>query len=326
MRFAELSRFAGVRLLAALPLLVLVVIVNFSLIQLAPGDPATILVGDYPAPPEYLEEVRQQFGLDQPLVIQLGRYLGQVARGNLGYSFANRQPVLDLVLARLGATLKLTGTAILLASVVGVGLGVVAARARGTALDGGIQVISLAGYAVPEFWLGQILILVFAISLGWLPSQGAGSLRAPQEGFAAFTDSLRYLILPAVALSFRYLALIARMTRASLLEVLSADYVLAARARGASEGTVLFVHGLRNAAAPVVTVIGYNLGFILAGSALVETVFGWPGIGRLLFESIAKRDYPVMTAILLLISATVVVANLVTDILNASLDPRVRGR
>jgi len=218
----------------------------------------------------------------------------------------------------------LTVTALVLASVAGVLLGLLAARARGTAVDVGTQAVSLFGYSIPEFWLGQLLIVVFAVGLGWLPSQGNRSLRAPAEGWAAFTDGLRYLILPAVALSFRYLALISRMTRASLLEVLGSDFILAARSRGAPERTVLFVHALRNAAAPIVTVIGYNVGFVLAGSALIETVFGWPGIGRLLFESISRRDYPVMTAILLLISTTVVAANLATDLLYAAIDPRVR--
>lgn len=323
MRAGELALFAAKRLLLAIPLLLAVAVVNFGLVQLAPGDPALILVGDYPAPPEYVEQVRADFGLDRPIPEQLARYLWQLAQGNLGYSFANRQPVLDLVLDRLGATLKLTLTALTFAAVVGVLLGVLAAIYRGTRIDGGVQAFTLAGYSVPEFWLGQLLILLFAIHLGWLPSQGAQSLRGPTEGLAGFLDSLRYLVLPAFALSFRYLALIARMTRASLLEVVNADFILAARARGASEASVLFVHALKNAAPPVITVIGYNLGFILAGAALIETVFGWPGIGRLLFDSITRRDYPVMTAILLLVAATVVVANLVTDIVHARLDPRV---
>lgn len=326
MRSGGLALYTLQRLVQAIPLLLGVVVVNFTLIQLAPGDPATILIGDYPAPPEYVAQVRQEFGLDQPLGVRLVRYLGQILQGNLGYSFANRQPVAELIGARLGATLQLTVTALVAASVVGVLLGLLAARKRGTPLDVGSQAVSLFGYSIPEFWLGQLLIVVFAVSLGWLPSQGNRSLRAPPEGWAAFADGLRYLILPALALSFRYLAIISRMTRASLLEVLGSDFILAARSRGASERTVLFVHALRNAAAPIVTVIGYNVGFVLAGSALIETVFGWPGIGRLLFDSISKRDYPVLMAILLLISATVVVVNLVTDLLYAAIDPRVRYR
>ena len=317
-------RYALQRLALAVPLLVGVVVVNFTLIQLAPGDPTTVLVGDYPAPEDYVRQVRQEFGLDQPIPVRLVRYLGQLAVGNFGYSFANRQPVLDLIGGRLGATLELTLTALIAASIVGVLLGVAAARWRGGPVDLGTQATSLAGYSVPEFWLGQILIVVFAVGLGWLPSQGNRSIRAPTEGLAAFGDGLRYLLLPAVALSFRYVALIARLTRASLLEVLGSDFILAARGRGAAESTVLFAHALRNAAAPIVTVIGYNFGFVLAGSALIETVFGWPGIGRLLFDSISRRDYPVLTAILLLVSATVVLSNLVTDLVQAAIDPRVR--
>jgi peptide/nickel transport system permease protein len=323
-KLGTLGAYTLRRLLLAVPLLLGVVVVNFTLIQLAPGDPVTLLVGDFPAPPEYVDRVRQEFGLDRPLPERLVRYLGQLAQGNFGYSFANRQPVVDLIRGRLGATLQLTVTALVLASVAGVLVGLLAAHQRGRPLDAGSQAFSLAGYSIPEFWLGQILILVFAVALGWLPSQGNRSLRAPAEGWAAVADGVRYLILPALALSFRYLALIARITRASLLDVLGADFVLAARSRGASERVVLFGHALRNAAVPIVTVIGYNLGFILAGSALIETVFGWPGIGRLLFESISRRDYPVMTAILLLISTTVVVVNLLTDLLYVAIDPRVR--
>ena len=190
-------------------------------------------------------------------------------------------------------------------------------------VDTGIQTAASSGYSIPDFWLGQLLILTFAIGLGWLPSQGNSSVRDASTGLAGWLDHMRYLILPAFALSLRYLALITRITRASMLEVMGSDYILAARSRGASEWTVVVVHGLRNAAAPVLTVIGYNVGFILAGSALIEAVFAWPGIGRLLFESISKRDYPVMLAILLMVSATVVVANLVTDIVHRLIDPRI---
>ncbi len=308
------------RLLGAVPLLLGVVVVNFTLIQLAPGDPVSILVGDFPAPPEYLAQMRHDFGLDQPLLIRLLRYLQQLAEGNLGYSFANRQPVGALILDRLGATLTLTLTALALASLLGVALGFLAARWRGGWPDRAVQITCLVGYSVPEFWLGQLLILLFAVWLGWLPAQGARSLR----GAPGLLDQLRYLVLPASALSMRYLALISRITRAALIEVLGADYVLAARARGVRERRVLFVHALRNAAAPVLTVIGYNLGFVLAGSALIETVFGWPGIGRLLYTSISQRDTPVMLGILLLVSASVVVVNLLTDLLHRAIDPRVR--
>ena len=322
-----MSAFILRRLLHAVPLLLAVVVLNFLLIAFTPGDPITLLVGDFPAPPEYLAQMRHEYGLDQPLWVQLLRYLGKVAVGDFGFSFANQQPVAALIFDRLGATLELTLTALLFASIVGIAFGVIAARsasARGRgAADSVIQGASSAGYAVPDFWLGQILILVFAIGLGWLPSQGNAPVRGSAPGWAGWVAHLPYLVLPAFALSLRYLTLITRITRAAMLEVMGADYILAARARGASEWTVVVVHALRNAAAPVLTVIGYNVGFVLAGSALIEAVFAWPGIGRLLFESISKRDYPVMLAILLMVSVTVVIANLATDIVHRMIDPRI---
>ncbi len=220
------------------------------------------------------------------------------------------------------ATVELTGTALGFAVISGIVLGVLSARRAGGPFDRAVRALATAGYALPEFWVGQLLILAFAIRLGWLPSQGNHSVRGAPPGWAGFVESLRYLVLPAFALSLRYIALIARITRSAMLEVLGAEFVLAARLRGASERAVLLGHVLRNAAAPVITVIGYNLGFILAGSALIETVFGWPGIGRLLFDSIGSRDYPTMMGILLLVSVTVVLANLATDIVHRLLDPR----
>jgi peptide/nickel transport system permease protein len=317
---AGLLLFTLRRLLHAIPLLLAVVVLNYGLIASTPGDPITVLVGDFPAPPEYLAELRHTYGLDQSVPVQIARYLAHVARGDLGYSFANRQPVLTLILGRLAATIELTGTALSFACVLGVLLGVLSARRAGGILDRLVRGVATAGYALPEFWVGQLLILTFAIWLGWLPSQG----NHPVRGGGSALGDLRYLVLPALALSLRYLALIARITRASMLEVLGAEFVLAALSRGASERAVLLGHALRNAAAPVITVIGYNLGFLLAGSALIETVFGWPGIGRLLFESISSRDYPTMMGILLLVSLTVVLANLATDIVHRLIDPRVQ--
>ena len=311
------------RLLHALPLLLAVVVLNFLLIAFTPGDPITLLVGDFPAPPEYLERMRREYGLDQPIWVQLWRYLVKVAQADFGYSFAAQQPVAPLIMGRVGATLMLTASALLFASVGGVLLGILAARARGGWLDASVQTGASAGYAIPDFWLGQILILTFAIGLGWLPSQGSQPIRGLPPGLDGVLEQLRYLLLPAFALSLRYLTLITRITRAAMLEVMNADYILAARSRGASERTVILVHALRNAAAPVITVIGYNIGFLLAGSALIEAVFAWPGIGRLLFESISKRDYPVMLAILLMVSTTVVLANLLTDVVHRLIDPRV---
>jgi peptide/nickel transport system permease protein len=319
MRAAALGLFVVRRLLHAVPLLFAVIVLNYALIASTPGDPVTALVGDFPAPADYRAQVRHDYGLDRPLPVQVARYLGRVLRGDLGYSFANRQPVLTLILGRLGATLELTGTALALASLLGVALGVLSARAPDGVLDRAVRGLATTGFALPEFWVGQMLILVFAIWLGWLPSQGSHAIR----GGGGVADALRHLVLPALALSLRYLALIARITRTGMIEALSAEFILAARARGAGERMILLGHALPNAAAPIITVVGFNLGFLLAGSALIETVFGWPGIGRLLFDSISSRDYPTMLGILLLVSVTVVLANLATDLLHRLLDPRL---
>lgn len=319
-----LWRFTLERLLNAVPLVLGVIAVNFLLIASAPGDPVTALIGEYPAPPDYIERVREQYGLDRPLVERLGRYVASVARGDLGFSFANRLPVLELVLGRLGRTLVLMASTIVFGTAVGVVLGVIAARRPHSLADGAATGIALAGYSIPEFWLGQVLIIVFAVGLDWLPAGGFRDVRADYSGVRAVWDLARHMVLPILALSFRYMAITTRITRASLLEVMNSDYILAARARGLPERRVLWEHGLRAAALPVLTVIGYNFSFIVAGSALVETVFGWPGVGRLMFDSIFTRDYPVLLGILLLVSIAVIVVNLLTDLAYALVDPRVR--
>lgn len=323
-RRGGLARYIGARLLRGVPLLLGIVVLNFVLIQFAPGDPVRILVGDFPAPESYVEEIRERYGLDQPLPVQFFAYLGQLVQGDLGFSFANRAPVLELVTGRLGVTLVLMLTAMGLATFFGVILGVVSALRPGGFRDVSTQVVSLTGYSIPDFWLGQILILTFALGLGILPSSGAGPILSSAEGFERFREMLPYLILPAITLSARYLALVARMTRTSVIDVLGQGFIIGARSRGIRQRTILVRHALRNAAAPIVTVIGYDFGVILAGSALVEAVFGWPGIGLLLFDSIGARDYPVMTGILVLVGISVIIVNLVTDLLYALIDPRVR--
>lgn len=311
------------RLLQAIPLLLGVVVVNFTIIQLAPGDPVNALVGDFPAPEEYVRQVRKDFGLDRSKPEQLWAYLANLARGNLGFSFANRQPVLAVIGERIPATALLTLTALVFAAVAGVALGVLSARRPYSWLDNVTSAVALVGFSLPVFWLAQILIIAFALWLGWLPAQGMESLREPQQGLGRVLDVGAHLLLPALALSARFLAINSRITRASMLEVLGRDFVTTARAKGLGEGRVLTRHALPNAMLPVVTIIGYNFGFALAGSALVETVFGWPGIGRLLYDSIAARDYPVLLGIFLVVASCVVVANLITDVLYAWLDPRI---
>jgi len=312
------------RLAWAMPIVLAIVIINFLIVHIVPGDPVEALVGDFPTPPGYADQVRRQFGLDRPIAHQLGLYLGNVAQGNLGFSFANRQAVLPLILSRAKLTLLLMLPAMTLAAVLGVVLALAAAPRAGGLCDGAITALSLAGHSLPIFWLGQLLVLLFAVNLKWLPAQGAITLRNQPTGLAALADMLRHLVLPALSVTIYYVAVVARVARASVLEAISQDFVLTARAKGLSRRAVLWRHVLPNGLIPVVTVIGYNFGYSLTGAILVETVFAWPGIGNLFLSSIGNRDYPVLQGIFLVTALTVVIANLLTDLLYGALDPRVR--
>ena len=307
-----------------MPLLLAVVVFNFILIHMAPGDPIDAIVGDYPAPPEYVAEMRKAYGLDQPLSKQLMLYIGRLLKGELGYSFANRQPVLLLIYERLWATLSLGLTALTLATFLGVTLGILSAHRPYSWLDNFTSVLSLVGFSMPIFWLGQLLIIGVALHLSWLPAQGMYSLRADPTGWGAFIDYLRHLIMPAFVLSVRFIALNARIARSSMMEVLQTEYIVTARSKGLAEKSVMYIHALRNAMIPIVTVVGYNFGFLFAGSILTETVFAWPGIGRLLYDSVFTRDYPVMMGIFIFICFGIIIINLITDIIYAFLDPRIR--
>src|SRR5215831_18138283 len=292
-----MGRFLLARLAWTVPILLVILVVNFLVIHLAPGDPVQALVGDFPAPPGYLEQIRHDFGLDQSLWVQLVRYGQNLLQGHLGYSFANRQPVLDLILARAGTTLILMIPGLIAASVLGVVLALAAAPRAGSAFDSGITALSLFGYSVPIFWLGQLLVILFAVDLGWLP---------------------------AFSITIFFVAVVARVARASIVGVLSEDFITTAMAKGLSRRAILWRHVLPNAMIPVVTVIGYSFGYSLTGAILVETVFAWPGLGSLFVASIGNRDYPVLQGILLLSAVMVVLANLATDLVYALLDPRVR--
>jgi len=301
-----------------------IVVVGFLITHILPGDPVDVLVGDFPAPPEYVAQVRHEFGLDAPLATQLWLYVANLAQGNLGFSFVNRQPVLSLILQRAGATLLLMVPALMLASILGVMIAVRAARRAGGAMDSFLTGVSLVGYSIPVFWLAQILIVVFAVKLGWLPAQGMFSIRTPSSGLGVVGDYAKHWVLPGFCVTVYYLAVVARVARSSMLEMLHQDFVLTARAKGLSERAVLWKHVLRNSMIPVITVIGYNFGYSLTGAILTETVFAWPGLGSLFVTSIANRDYPVLAGIFLLAAVAVVLANLVTDLLYAAADPRVR--
>lgn len=313
------------RLVWAVAMVFGVAILGFLMTHLLPGNPIDALIGDFPAPPEYVAQMRRDFGLDQPLTTQLLLYLSQLAHGNLGFSFVNRQPVLDLILVRALTTLDLMLPALLVASVVGVAIAVSSASRAGRTTDTVLTTLTLVGYSIPVFWLAQILIVVFAVDLDWLPAQGIASLRAPHSGMGAFVDALRHLVLPMFCVTIYYMAIVARVARSSVLEMLHQDFVLTARAKGLSERSILWRHVLPNGLMPVITVIGYNFGYSLTGAILTETVFGWPGLGGLLVGSINNRDYPMLTGIFLFVATLVVVANLVTDLFYAAADPRVRS-
>ena len=317
-------KFVLRRLLHALPLLVCVIIFNFFLIHLAPGDPIQALIGEFPAPESYIVEMRKAFGLDQPLYIQLLLYVKNILTGDLGFSFYYRQPVLSVILDRVPATLQLMLPALLFSAAVGVLLGVLSSRKPYSLADNTISVFALFGYCVPAFWLGQMLMAAFAIELGWLPSQGMKTVGTDLDGASLILDRAAHLALPFAALAIRHLAVNARMMRSSMLEVAYEDFVTVARAKGLDESAVITRHMVPNALMPVVTIIGVDVGFLFTGSVLVESVFGWPGIGRLMYESIVKRDYPVLMGNFLITTALVVVVNLVVDMIYVWLDPRVK--
>ena len=312
------------RLLYTVPLLLGAVTIVFVLVHLAPGNPVDYIIGESGADKEMSARLTADMGLDRPLYIQLLRYLGQVATGNLGYSFVSSTPVLELILDRLPATLLLMASQLVFSISLGITLGVLSARRPNSLLDNTITVFSLASFAIPVFWLGQLLILGFGYYLDWLPIQGMVNLRAGYTGFDHVLDVARHMILPVATLTLYNLALILRLTRGSLLEVVGQEYIKVARSKGLSENTVMVKHALRNALLPVVTVIGLEFRALIAGAVLTETVFAWPGLGRLTFDAINARDYPLLMGMFIFISLLVAIGNLVTDLLYALLDPRIR--
>ncbi len=312
------------RLAQAVPVVLAVVILNFLIVHLAPGDPVNILVGEYGSTPEFREQIRREYGLDRPVTTQLAVYLGRVARGDLGYSLYFNQPVVALILGRLPATMLLMGTQLLLALIVGTTIGVAAARRPYSVLDNTSTAIALIGYSMPVFWSGLLLILLFSSTLGVLPSGGMYSAREQVSGVAVIWDVARHLILPAFTLGLVSVALYVRLTRASMLEVLSQDYVRTAWAKGLSERRVMRHHALRNALLPVVTIIGIDLGRMIGGAVLTETVFAWPGVGTLTFNALQTRDYPVIIGVFMFVSIGVILASLLVDVMYGVLDPRIQ--
>jgi ABC-type dipeptide/oligopeptide/nickel transport system permease component len=306
------------RVLATLPTLFGVVVVVFLTVHLIPGDPVRALLGDQ-ATAEQIARTNRDLGLDRPLVAQFFDYLGRLAQGDLGISIASRQSVAEQIAARLPATATLAIAGVILSVVIGVPLGILGATLRGGVADFITLVISTVGVAAPSFWIALLLSSAFAINLGWLPAIGAGD---PGD----LGSILRALILPATALGLSGMALVARMTRSSMLDVLGEDYVRTARAKGLGERAVIYKHALRNAAIPIVTVIGLNFGHLLGGTIVIETVFARPGLGKLLLDAILGRDYPVVQGVTLVIAVTFVLVNLFTDLTYAAFDPRLKSR
>lgn len=320
----RLARFLGYRLLLAIPVVLGIVVLNFFLIHLAPGDAASVLAGESgAASPEYMEQLRHKFGLDQPLATQFGVYLLNMLHLDLGYSFRNDSPVGSLIVDRLWPTGLLMLTAFAAALMIGTLLGLVAATGRNSWRDAVISLVSLVAYATPGFWLGLMMIVVFAIRLGWLPTSGYDTVGADNEGWDEVWDVGRHLVMPAVALALFYLAVYARVMRAAVLEQVGMDYVTTARAKGQTEARVMTGHVLRNALLPVVTMAGVQAGNLIGGSIVVETVFGWPGVGTLAFNALQSRDLNLLLGIFFISACLVVVINLAVDLVYVCLDPRM---
>ncbi len=304
-----MGRFLVRRLLLTVPVLLGVATLVFALIHLVPGDPAQVMLGDAAAPAD-VADLRRRLGLDRTLAVQYVSFLTGLARGDLGVSLRTNQPVLTSIAERLPATFELALAALVVATVVALPLGTVAAVRRGTAIDRGASLLALLGISLPNFWLGPTLVLVFSVGLAWFPVSGRGTWA--------------HLVLPAITLGAPLAAVLARITRTSVIEELREVYVLAARARGLSAGRAVIRHACRNSLIPIVTVLGLQMGSVLTGAVITETIFAWPGVGRLLIQSISFRDYPLVQGCILFIAVTYVSVNLAVDLLYGVLDPRIR--
>lgn len=315
------------RLLYAAAMMLAVLAINFALIHAVPGDPAMVIAGEMGgADEEVLEEIRRNYGLDKPITTQFFTYMGRAVRGDLGQSYLYSQPVIDLILARIGPTLLLVMTSLVVAIPIGTALGVFASRRPDSFASGTVTVIALVGYAMPVFWTGILLVILFGKVWPIMPIAGMTDPRIYGGGWVAAVDIAHHLVLPALALALIYLALYSRLSRASMLEVLGSDFIRTARAKGLPESVVTYKHALRNALMPVVTMAGVQFGNLLSGAVLVETVFSWPGLGTLALDSILGRDYPTLLGVLTFGAALTIVANQVTDFTYRLIDPRLRTR
>ncbi|MGH2436349.1 MAG: ABC transporter permease [bacterium] len=319
-------RYTARRLLLLVPVVLGSAAVAFALLLFIPGDPAIALLGQDVSASE-LARFRHLLGLDRPVPVQLAFYLARIVQGDFGTSVTLHAPVLQLIASTLPATLELATASVLLAIGLGIPMGLLAARHRGRPADTATMLVAQLGVSMPVFWLGVLLILLFAVKLNWLPSFGRGAplLAALASGNAAtITDSIQHLILPALTLAFFNLALLSRLTRWALIDVLEEDYVRTARAKGQQERVVVYHHAFRNALLPIVTIIGLQFGNALGGAVVTETIYGWPGMGRLVVQAIGQRDFPVVQGAVLLLALLFSVVNVVVDVTYALIDPRIR--
>lgn len=326
-----MGRYILQRLLATIPVLLGVSVVIFALLRLIPGDPVVIMIGAENATPEEIARLRHVLGLDRGIHVQYAKFLGRLATGDLGTSLSSDEPVLRLIGERLPATIELAVAAVVVALVIAIPVGVISAVRKYSLLDTAGTVTALLGISMPNFWLGVMLIFLFALRLGWLPASGRGD--PVMAGFwtlvtsgnpAGIAAAVLHLILPAVTLGAALAAVVTRLTRSSMLEVIGQDYIRTARAKGLRGTRVVLHHALRNALIPVVTVIGLDLGALLGGAVITETIFAWPGIGRLAIRSIVQRDFPVVQGVVLMIALVRIGANLLVDVVYAVIDPRIR--
>jgi peptide/nickel transport system permease protein len=321
-----MGSYIGRQLLTIIPTVLLSIVINFALLHAAPGDPARIYAGMDTATEEQIEAMRHDLGLDQSLPVQFFNYIKEIAQGNLGNSLAFRQPVLNLIWDRVPATLLLTLSSAVIAFVCGTLLGAIAARKQNSATDLGLSFLSYTFFSIPAFWLGLILILVFASKLGWFPTSGMRNVRADYTGYRDWLDVAHHMVLPALTLILVQMPIFYRITRSSVAQQQREDYVTTFRATGIPEGRIFRRYALRNAILPTVTVFGLNLGYVVTGAALVEIIFAWPGIGRLALDAVFRRDYPLLLGIYLMLAVAVSLAILITDVVYAILDPRIRLR
>lgn len=313
------------RLLQVFPICAAILLVGFLLIHLAPGDPVLAVAGDS-GDEEYYEEMRERFGLDRPLPVQLGIYAGKVVKGDFGVSYTRGRPAREVIAERVPASLLLAASGLVVAVVVGIGLGVLAATRRRGILDVATSAVALGLYAAPVFWVGQLAVLFFALRLNWFPVQGMTSADRSGGGWRHILDVAHHLALPALVLAAQEIGAIGRLARSGLLDELGRDHIRTARAKGVRERTVLLKHALRRALLPVVTVIGGRVGYFVAGAVVVEIIFAWPGVAQLLVSSVQSRDIPIVLGIFFFVSLVVVIANLLTDLAYVWLDPRIRYR